>query len=134
MNRWWRKPVIDRGAYVLRKDYGDLGGLEHLNDIPWDETPIPPWLHRCWPQTRMYSARCRDLEEKCGCGGVRLDGRGPWIDRNTRRPRTPEEQARADHSRRVDALIDAFWAAEQEGDGPRMKEIRDQVAALMGDS
>lgn len=132
MNHWWRKPVINPGAYVLRKDYGGLGALEHLNDTAWDEAPIPSWLHRCWAQTRMTGRGETDLF--CPCGGQKSEGRWNWVFRNTRSPRTPQEQAGFEHSRHMDALFTAYYTAEQARDYPRMKEIRSRIGILAGDS
>jgi hypothetical protein len=106
-----------------RRTYGDYGYTEHLGGVPWDEAPVPRWLHRCRPQSRWWDTQRREMEERCACGGVRLDGRRPWIRRNTSSPLTAAERAEKDHDRAFQALADEFNEAELRRDGQRMNEI-----------
>jgi hypothetical protein len=112
-----------------RRTYGQYGVIEHLGGVPWDEAPIPGLLHRCTPQSRWRDHVRGQVEERCACGGVRLDQARPWIERNTRTPDTPAEAAQRAWGKKLDALIAEFEDAEQAGDGPRMRDLSDQVAA-----
>lgn len=53
----------------------------HLDGVMWLDAPIPSRFHRCTPQTRGVAMSI----ERCACGGLRYDGNGPWIQRNSRR-------------------------------------------------
>lgn len=56
----------------------------HDQDVTWDDMP-PPWRwHRCWAQSWGSCGPFAFLL-RCPCGAVRLDGEGPWLDRNSRR-------------------------------------------------
>lgn len=57
--------------------------MTHRDDIPWWKAPKPRRWHRCSPQTTAFP----DFRkvERCTCGAIRLDGIGPWIERNSRR-------------------------------------------------
>ena len=61
--------------------------LFNVNDVPWHDAPLPRRLHRCRTQTSGLMGLT--LVERCACGAIRLDGRGPWADRNTRREVKP---------------------------------------------
>jgi hypothetical protein len=60
--------------------------IESLDGVCWADAPLPyPW-HRCEPQTRGWLGL--NCSERCACGATRLDGRGPWMEKNqTRRDR-----------------------------------------------
>jgi hypothetical protein len=92
----WRPRWRPVPAVYERTDCHDSGGrefIEHLNGVDWFAAPVPPRLHACWPQTR---ARLNgELWDRCACGAFRLGGRRPWIERNTRRPRTRARQGAA---------------------------------------
>lgn len=49
----------------------------------WYNAPKPRRWHRCQVTT---SGRVSDgtLVERCPCGGIRLHGDGPWMERNSR--------------------------------------------------
>lgn len=80
-----------RRAFLLRdqpwlKSYSDgTEYLEHVNGVHWFDAPKPWRWHRCRPQTRGFILG--DFIERCACGGLRYDGHGPWIERNSRRNR-----------------------------------------------
>jgi len=57
--------------------------MTHRDDVPWWEAPIPRRLHRCSAQTTGWR-NILDLVERCACGGIRFDGHGRWLDRNSR--------------------------------------------------
>jgi len=57
--------------------------VESVNDMDWFDAPKPRRWHRCKPQTRG-SFTAYGLVERCACGGVRMGGGGPWIERNSR--------------------------------------------------
>lgn len=55
-----------------------------LDGIPWYEAEIPCRWHRCKTQTKGYAGSFTVY--RCACGAIRLNGRGPWRDKNSRRP------------------------------------------------
>ena len=112
-------PKIDPGRYVTAQTYGGLGQLDHLDGTAWDDAPIPSRWHRCWPQTRMLETGSSETWEKCPCGGVRIDGPPirPWSGRNTRRARTPAEQADHERHQQWDTLVDQLNTIDTELDG-----------------
>lgn len=56
--------------------------LMHKDGVAWFDRPIPRRWHRCVPSTSAVDGR---LVERCACGSTRLDGYGPWMERNSRR-------------------------------------------------
>jgi hypothetical protein len=124
-------PVITPVHYV-RKD-GPAGRyVEHLHGVDWDDAPQPPRRHACWPQSRAVLGGGMRAE-RCACGAYR-DELGPWIDRNTRMPRTLAERAEHERRRAVDRLIREYEAADQAHDVGAMADIRAHVAELIDDS
>jgi hypothetical protein len=76
-------------------------GIVHKDGVPWHEAEEPPWDHECWPQTRGFIHRF-ELVERCPCGGVRIDGYGPWIEVNqTRKHRGETEPVAAKMHRAI---------------------------------
>jgi len=65
--------------------------IESLGGIAWADVPLPyPW-HHCKPQTRGWFGL--SYTERCACGAARLDGRGPWMEKNqTRRSRARQRR------------------------------------------
>jgi hypothetical protein len=58
--------------------------IRSKDGVPWYEAPLPRRWHFCEP----WSAGTDDdlgQVDRCACGGVRLDGRGPWLHRNSSR-------------------------------------------------
>lgn len=72
-----------RWQAALEQAERDLG-ITHGNGIPWYQAPRPHRWHRCQPWTAGATAEL-GLVERCACGGIRLDGNGPWMKRNQRR-------------------------------------------------
>lgn len=56
--------------------------LQHLGGVDWMDAPKPRRWHKCKPQTRGEFGL--ELVERCACGGARLFGFGPWVERNSR--------------------------------------------------
>ncbi len=56
----------------------------HLDGISWLNAPIPKVKHDCQVQTKGWMSLRR--VERCACGAIRLDGYGPWMERNSRQP------------------------------------------------
>lgn len=126
-----RKP----GPSAYQREDGPLHDgewIEHLDGTDWFYADVPPRRHRCWPQTRGWMDR--ELVERCACGATRFDGYGPWVNRNSSKPRTAEEQAAMIRERdRCDAmgrLISAYGDAVKAEDRERLKEIRSQLRQL----
>lgn len=65
-----------------RSPAGDFE-MHHLDGVPWNEAPMPPWLHRCKVQTYGYTGYFT-LIERCACGAIRMNGLG-WHRKNERR-------------------------------------------------
>lgn len=111
---------------------GDGEWIEHLDGTEWADADVPPWLHRCWPQTRARIDR--ELAERCACGAIRFDGYGPWVSRNRRKPQTEQEHAallrQRDHADALDKLIREYWTAVTAEDWPRCTEIRAELRQL----
>lgn len=62
---------------------------KHRDGIAWHEAPIPARLHVCEAQTTGW-VQYFTFIERCACGGLRMDRRGGWMDRNSRRKDEPE--------------------------------------------
>lgn len=72
----------------IRSFTSGLNYVEDLNGVDWCEAPRPRRWHRCKPQTRGCFVRFQcEVVERCACGATRFDGRGPWMERNSRRKR-----------------------------------------------
>lgn len=78
MSRWvrtWTGTGRDQGEWTE-----SIGGREWFTYAQrmdrWDR--LLHWRHR--PQTRGVLAGGMKLIERCKCGLVRLDGRGPWTE------------------------------------------------------
>jgi hypothetical protein len=56
----------------------------HLDGVAWHDAPLPDRIHRCQAQTRAWTNWFTRVE-RCACGSLRCDKRGPWIDKNERR-------------------------------------------------
>lgn len=55
----------------------------HHEGVEWHQAPVPRRWHRCLPRTiAIHGGR---MIERCACGGIRIDGWGPWAERNSRR-------------------------------------------------
>jgi hypothetical protein len=129
-------PLAD---YIRSRDPGgSRDWIEHLHGVDWYDAPVPPHRHTCWPQTRGWIDG--EMSERCACGAFRYADLGVWIDRNTRRPRTPAEEAAHQRGKVIDGLMDDYHEAEtalRDGTGPRevmlarMNEIRAQVRELL---
>lgn len=79
--RWLVRGVSAPGQYARRTlDNGEW--IEHFGGADWCQAARPRRLHRCWPQTRAWLYG--ELVERCACGSIRLDGEGPWMNRNSR--------------------------------------------------
>jgi hypothetical protein len=119
MMAFLRRPQIDPARYQVDA----RRGVAHLDGVPWTRAPVPPWLHRCWPQSGWGDM------ERCACGGLRM-GLRVWIGRNTRREPAAAEAAAEERDDQMDALI-----AEYEGALPhRQQEIRAEMSALMDEA
>lgn len=66
--------------------------LLHRDGIAWEDAPTPRRFHFCTPQTVAFLADPRERVERCACGAIRLDGDGPWLEKNSRR-RAPSPDA-----------------------------------------
>jgi len=72
MAKRWPLGVLNIGTYV-----------EHRDDVPWWEAPIPWRWHRCRKQTRgIVDGR---TIYRCPCGAINVGGF--WMEKNARRPR-----------------------------------------------
>lgn len=69
-----------RYIYEYVSSNGELE-IAHLDGVAWYDAPVPPRLHRCWPQT-IGTINYFDTVERCACGGQK-SGRF-WLERNTR--------------------------------------------------
>lgn len=58
--------------------------VRHVNDIPWYEAKLPSRFHLCKTQTSGW-VNIFTLVERCACGATRIDARGLWVDKNSRR-------------------------------------------------
>lgn len=59
----------------------------HRGGVPWDEAPLPPRWHRCYPHSGVWHhTEMETWLERCPCGGRRIEGR-PWTARNSCRDR-----------------------------------------------
>lgn len=67
--------------------------VSHVGGVPWHEAPLPGLWHSCRPQSSGRFGSI-DMVERCACGGARIDGKGDWLDKNSRR-RDPSEAAAA---------------------------------------
>lgn len=66
------------------RSYEALGEyVEDLGGVSWADAPRPRRWHRCYPHTRGLFVGF-GMTERCACGAARLDGDGPWINRNSR--------------------------------------------------
>ena len=63
----------------------------HRDDTPWNEAPLPPWRHKCWPQTvagHFHLSNPGDLHADmawCACGGWIPPGKRRYQLKNLRR-------------------------------------------------
>jgi hypothetical protein len=74
-------------SYEAGGDY-----IESVDGIPWHDAPLPLRWHPCMPQTR--GRMNGHYVERCPCGAIRDDPRGPWSERNrTRRDRRRARRA-----------------------------------------
>jgi hypothetical protein len=55
----------------------------HLSGKTWEDVPVPPMIHKCWPQTCEISHTASHYD-RCACGGSRWGVWGQWEGRNTR--------------------------------------------------
>lgn len=114
-------------ARYQRTTYGDRGWVEHLDGVEWFMCDAPPFFHRCWAQSRWHDTCRSEVEERCACGGVRLDGRRPWIQRNTHTTPTATEREQYARDAHQDALIREFGTAAPE----RQAQIRDEIRQIL---
>jgi hypothetical protein len=67
----------------------DEPSITDRDGIPWDQAPIPPRWHRCWPQTTIAHPLAGPAIDIgiCACGGVSVGASiGPtWTRKNYRR-------------------------------------------------
>jgi hypothetical protein len=59
-----------------------VNDTEHIDGVPWFDSPVPKQRHHCWPQTHEWQGVTR--RQRCACGAARING-GLWINRNARR-------------------------------------------------
>jgi hypothetical protein len=123
-----RRAPIDPARYQ-RTGFGRLGYVEHLDGQEWHMCDPPPRWHRCWPQSRWYDTVRGEWDERCACGGVRLDREHPWIDRNTHSAPTAAQRADYERGRYWDALMREFEEAVR-SDPVRAAEIREELTRL----
>lgn len=56
--------------------------FRQMDACAWYNAPKPRWWHRC---RAADSGRVDgSFVERCACGGIRLHGDGPWMERNSR--------------------------------------------------
>lgn len=58
--------------------------IEHKDNIPFWQAPVPRRWHKCSAQTRGWSGL--NFVERCACGAIRFEG--CWIERNSRRKKS----------------------------------------------
>jgi hypothetical protein len=77
--------MTEDGFDTLMADAEKQLGIKHRDDVSWYKDPLPPRWHRHSVQTWQTGVFGEVKVERCPCGAIRLDGRGWWMERNSRR-------------------------------------------------
>jgi len=75
--------TIDGATFVLDYRSEDHAVEKWDRDgIDWFHAPKPRRWHRCRIQTQGWVNHFT-LVDRCACGAIRMDGHGPWMEKNS---------------------------------------------------